>query len=120
MDQVVQMPLSFFIEEDSNGNAAMPNLIKKVDEASKLLKPGVVIELDNGVRCSSRDELLLAISQAGRVGNGAVKQYLTQQMMNSTSNEAGKKSPSNIALWAILVVLLLFVILFIIAFTGGF
>lgn len=115
MDQVVQMPLSFFFEEDSNGNAAMPNLIEKVDEASKLLKPGVVIELDNGVRCSSRDELLLAISQAGRVGNGAETQYPTQQMMNST----GKKSPSNIATWAILVVLLLFVILFIIAFTGG-
>lgn len=119
MGQVIQMPLSFFLEEDSNGNIAMSNLIGKVDEASKLLAPGVVIELDNGVRCSSRDELLLAISQANSAGKYVANNHHADQA-ESNIKEQVQSSSSNVALWAILIVLVVFIILFIVVFDGGF
>lgn len=62
--QVIKMPLSYFGDEKDNGNISLTSISQKVDDASKLLTGDTVIELDNGVQCSTREELFFAASHA--------------------------------------------------------
>lgn len=64
MAQEIQMSSSYFLSEDAIGNTPLSTFDQRVDDACKFLENGAVIKLDNGVLCSTREELLFAIKQA--------------------------------------------------------
>lgn len=104
--QVIKMPLSYFWDEKENGNISLTSISQKVDDASKMLTGDTVIELDNGVRCTTRDELFFAVSQS------STKQSREQSESTSSSNaimDSEKKDSTNGGKIGIVIVLSLIV-----------
>ena len=110
--QVLKMPLSYFFKAGTNGNLSLSSITQRVEDASQVFKSDVVIELDNGVRCSSREELLVAVSQANIDSFEKPKQQNTSP--ESSSIIVSEKSDNKMSAAGIIVVVFVIGIFFLI------
>lgn len=105
MTQVVKLPMSYFGDNDGNGNIALSTLRQRVDDASKMLVNGTVIELDNGVKCSTREELYRAIEQVANPSSYANLQPIEE----SVSKQKKEKDIKRLGIIGIAVIAIVFV-----------
>lgn len=90
MGNVLNFPVSYFLDEDGNGNISLSSLNQRVDDVSKMLVNGTVIKLDNGAVCSTKGELIEALLRA--------KDNVSFQTSSTLPNEndASKLKPKKI------------------------
>ena len=118
--QVLKMPLSYFLKAGDDGNISLSSIIKRVDDASKVFENNVIIELDNGVKCSSREELLDAVSQAKIDTCNAPIQQNTPPQYSSAPVSKNEMSTGGKVLTAFVIAIFALILWFIIQlYTSG-